>query len=424
MSVAATARLATRAPLQRWLPGLPWAAIERIQGRRVRAVVHYAHEHVPYYRDVMRKAGLSPADIEGASDLARLPMIERHQLQADPEYFVAQGVSRRDWVTLASGGSTGRPVSVMRDPRSALDTAIHAQRARSLIARRLGSFRFREAVFVPGESSGGTLDAALRSSSMLKPELRGPRLPLSLFDPPAAHVDALEEFRPEVYAGYGSYIEAMFAHADATGRPAHRPQVVTYAADQLSDEMRARIAERGISIFSTYQSIEGGQTGFECERHDGFHVNADFCPLRIESGEVVISDLTNRATVLLNYRLGDVAEEMPACACGITLPKISFLRGRTRDWLKLASGESVHPQTASALIRKELEVLQYQVVQVEVGRFELRLVTAEGCDRAALGGRLERGFRERFDADVDLRFVDEIPRTKAGKLRPVICLVD
>ena len=424
MSVAATARLATRAPLQRWIPGLPWAAIERIQARRVRAAVRYAHAHVPYYRDALRKSGLAPADIEGADDLARLPVIERAQLQADPEYFVAQGVSRRGWVQLASGGSTGRPVSVMRDPRSALDTAIHAQRARSLIARRLGSFRFREAVFVPGESSGGTLDAALRSSSLLKPELRGPRLALSLFDPPAAHVDALEEFRPQVYAGYGSYVEAMFAHAESTGRPVHRPEVVTYAADTLSDEMRARIARAGISIFSTYQSIEAGQTGFECERHDGFHVNADFCPVRIDAGEVLISDLTNRATVLLNYRLGDVAEDMPPCGCGIALPKISFLRGRTRDWLKLASGASVHPQSASALIRKELEVLQYQVIQVEVGRFELKLVTAEGCDRAALGRRLARGFRERFDAEVEPRFVDEIPRTKAGKLRPVVCLVD
>ena len=35
-----------------------------------------------------------------------------------------------------------------------------------------------------------------------------------------------------------------------------------------------------------------------------------------------------------------------------------------------------------------------------------------------------RGFQERFDAEVELHFVDEIPRTKAGKLRPVVCLVD
>jgi hypothetical protein len=42
------------------------------------------------------------------------------------------------------------------------------------------------------------------------------------------------------------------------------------------------------------------------------------------SGEVVVSNLVNRETVLLNYRLGDVAASLPdRCPCGRSLPLLS-----------------------------------------------------------------------------------------------------
>ncbi len=424
MSLAASGRVMLRAPLQRWVLELPASAITRLQARRVRDAVSYAYAHVPFYGEAMRRAGLSPADIRSGADLARLPVIERDQLQADPERFVAQGVSRKGWVTLATGGSTGSPVRVLRDARSVLDTSIHAQRSRSLLARAVGSFRWNEAVFSPSAGSGITLAEAFRSSSLLKPELRGARRAFSLFEPVSAHIDGLESFRPDVYAGYGSYVDAMLTHAAATGRPRHLPKAVTYAADPMSDECRAWAAEHGIQVLSTYQAVESGQVGFECSRHDGFHVNADFCPARVEDGQVITSDLTNRATVLLNYRLGDVARELPPCNCGIQLPKLSFLEGRTADWLRGPSGESLHPQTAKVLLRQKSEVLRYQIVQVERGRFEVSLVVREDCEREGLSTRLQEEFTRAFEAGVEVRFVDELPRTRAGKVRPVVSLVD
>lgn len=49
-------------------------------------------------------------------------------------------------------------------------------------------------------------------------------------------------------------------------------------------------------------------------------------------GEIVISNLTNRATVLLNYKLGDVVPlGRSACHCGCTLPTIDVIEGRADD---------------------------------------------------------------------------------------------
>jgi len=65
--VAAVAARERRVP--HWSPD----RIERLQRRRVRAIVAYAYENVPFYRDVMRDRGLAPEDFRGAEDLARLP---------------------------------------------------------------------------------------------------------------------------------------------------------------------------------------------------------------------------------------------------------------------------------------------------------------------------------------------------------------
>jgi phenylacetate-CoA ligase len=432
--IAGSARVAAVAPLQRWVPMAPASLIARLRDRRVRAAIAHAHAHVPYYRETMRRLGLRPCDIRSADDLARLPVIEREQLQSDPEYFASAGGPRAGWVTLQSGGSTGRPITVFRDLASVFTANIHAQRQRSLVARQVQRFRFREAVITPPSSSGGAIADAFRRSSLLSPALRTEKLVLSLFEEPARHVEALERFRPHVVAGYGSYIEALFAHFEATGRPRHLPSVVTYAADPLSDSGRALITDvLGICILSTYQSIESGMIGFECTEHAGFHRNEDFCPVRIvdadgeavpagQSGDVVISDLTNRATMLLNYRLGDLAGTRPDCTCGIRLPMLSFLEGRTVEWVMDAEGRRAPPQAVKALLRRETEVRRYQVINRAPGRFDVALVVAPACDAEATRGRLEQAFAAQFGAGTatTVRFVDRLPRTEGGKVRGVI----
>ena len=95
-------------------------------------------------------------------------------------------------------------------------------------------------------------------------------------------------------------------------------------------------------------------------------------------GEVVISNLVNRATVLLNYRLGDVALRKPrTCTCGRTLPLLSALEGRVEDILSLPNGTFVHPMAIWNIFKSRTEVLRYQLIQRTADRFELRLVMTD-----------------------------------------------
>src|SRR6185369_15829969 len=113
----------------------------------------------------------------------------------------------------------------------------------------------------------------------------------------------------------------------------------------------------GIPVISSYQSCEFLRIAHQCERRGGFHLYSDQVALRVidergndvapgATGEAVASNLVNRATVLLNFRLGDrIALDAARCACGRTLPLIAAIDGRNDDLLLRRSGERVHEST-------------------------------------------------------------------------------
>ncbi len=90
---------------------------------------------------------------------------------------------------------------------------------------------------------------------------------------------------------------------------------------------------------------------------------------------MVISNLTNRATVFLNYRLGDIATPgLGPCPCGRTLPVIEDLKGRSDDLLWLASGRPMHSLAVMPYLQAVAGVVQVQIVQNAARRFTVRAV--------------------------------------------------
>jgi phenylacetate-CoA ligase len=137
---------------------------------------------------------------------------------------------------------------------------------------------------------------------------------------------------------------------------------------------------------------------------------------------VVVSNLINRGTVLLNYRLGDLAMLLPdPCPCGRSLPLLSQPQGRSDEWLTLPSGRRAHPQTAISVVRFAPGLWQFQITQVTPGLLHLSVVVDDTLDRAQFVARV----REELPAalgeplEVQVQFVDSIPRTPGGKVRTV-----
>lgn len=395
-------------------------------------MVDHAWRTVPWYRETIRGLGLRPEDLRTAGDLARLPFLEGRDLQVRPDALASTEHPPQRCLTLRSGGTTGMPRGVRHDPGSLIANVAHGERDRALVARHVGRWAgYRQLSFAPPSASGPEIQAFVMERTIRPAGARIERLAASVFEDFESAAARIDRDRPDVVQGYGSYVGPLFRHIAADGRRRHRPKVVTYSSDPLPDADRALIEDLGIPVLGRYQAVEALKIAFQCGAGPWMHVNEDLYPVRIvdeggnsvpdgEPGRVVISNLVNRATVLLNYRLEDRARRLPGtCPCGRTLPRISLPEGRSDDWVALPSGAVLHPQAVRSIFTDEAGVWQYQVVQESPSRFQVNLVVDPAADREELGRRAESKFAARLGpgTTVAVAFVQALARTPGGKVR-------
>jgi phenylacetate-CoA ligase len=433
-----TTFLALRAHGQTRFPFIDPDEVRTARDRAVRRMVGHAWRTVPWYREALRARGLRREDLTTAGDLARLPFLEGHDLQVRPDSLASTEHPRDRCLTLRSGGSTGTPHGVRHDPGSVIANVAHGERDRAIVARHLGRWAgYRQLSFAPPFASGPEIQAFVGERTVRPAGARIERLTASVFEDFDAAAARIDRERPDVVQGYGSYVGALFRHISADGRQRHRPRVVTYSSDALSEADRRLIEEElGIPVLGRYQAIEALKIAFQCGAGPWMHVNEDLYPVRIvddagrtvadgEPGHVVVSNLVNRATVLLNYRLEDRARRVPGpCPCGRTLPRMSVPEGRSDDWIALPSGEVLHPLAVRTLFVDEAEVWEYQVIQESPTRFRVNLVVAPGAAREELGRRAESKFAARLGpgTTVAIAFVGKLARTPGGKVRGFVRL--
>ncbi|MGQ9663373.1 MAG: phenylacetate--CoA ligase family protein [Kiritimatiellia bacterium] len=412
--------------------------IARDQARRVRSIVRYAWRHVPYYRETIRKLGITPDDFRSADDLAKLPVLHREQIQRDPEFFKSEVGNRDSWLTLRSEGSTGRPIRVSHSKAEILYLAAISGRFRAIVHKTIGrKFGYRETHILTRESSNSKIRNYWAQNALLLDGIPARLQRLALTDSPETNLRLINAFKPDALYSYGSYLGLLFETVHAKKLTIRKPKLVAYGADQLPFSSRQLIHETfGIPTFSMYHSIEFSRLAFECERHTGLHVNADMFPVRITDaegrtlpegaeGEVVASNLLNTATVLLNYRLGDLATALPPCPCGRSLPLISYPQGRCADWIRLPSGAFFHVANLFAEYNYS-GVWQWQLIQETPLRYVLKLVIDPATDRALVLRLFRQILVQVFGpkAETEIRIVDSIERMPSGKHRVFISLMN
>jgi phenylacetate-CoA ligase len=316
-------------------------------------------------------------------------VLDRELVRTSPRLFIAETAAGRDGLSFFTSGSTGTPLEVRHDRRSLLANLAFGERERTLMIERSGgSFRPKE-LYVGGEHSTFQKVIAFYHESVLLP-VRPRRRFVPVTRPIEEIADIANAERPDVLVGYGGWIDLFFKTIAAKGIKVHLPKMVLYMAEALPHGGREHIEGHfGIPVYSRYSAAEAFKIGFFCEQRTGFHLHEDLCRVRIvgqngqtlpdgQQGQVVLSNLINRASVLLNYPVGDVAAMSSAiCPCGRTFRLLSELEGRVEDILPLPGGRFVHPRAVWQVLKDAREILQYQLVQRQPHRFELSLVTAD-----------------------------------------------
>ena len=79
----------------------------QLQLSKLKAIVKYAHDNVPFYNSEYKRMGISPDDINELADIGMLPTVTKAQLQEHPEEFISNKFKNKKLIKIFTSGTSG-----------------------------------------------------------------------------------------------------------------------------------------------------------------------------------------------------------------------------------------------------------------------------------------------------------------------------
>lgn len=393
--------------------------LESIRNEKLQKLVAFCYKEVPFYREMFNDGGVNPDSIKSMDDLSVLPIIDKQTVRENAEIIKPDSLAKIPHIMEHTSGSTG---SSLVFPQS-IDNVRDLWAVFWRFWNRLGI-------------DFGTEYADFGSRTIVPPSQSNPpfwRTSKPLFQVKFSAFHGNEENYMEYFKeikrrgltwihGYPSCIMPFASFVVEHDLKLDRPMVaVTASAENLYDYQRSIIRKAfGVEPHALYGLTEATACIGEDSEHD-YVVEEDYSVVEfVESGDfsrIVGTNLTNYAFPLLRYDTGDLAVLENRFKDGRRV--INRVDGRSGELLSLPDGGKVG--ALSALFTESSTIKEAQIYQKNNYSVEIRFVPLSedyGEDIAVA----EKRFLDRTKRLLPVTFkrVDEIERTKRGKLRYVI----
>lgn len=367
-----------------------WLSPERLrelQEERLRRLMRHAYRNVAYYRARMRELKLHPDDVRTLDDLAKLPLLNKHDIRKHLHFDLMQeGVSHADLVRITTSGNTGEPFVCYADRRQVEFRIAAALRARSWTGHRDGDAWFRV--------SHDPQEIELSETWEGRRQLRRAACQLV----PISHLtearlgeicDQFVRARPSLIEGDTEMLVLLAQRLAARGVTSTGAKAVVTFGQTLSDRARKAIEEAfGGAVFDAYGCRELARIAEESDSHQGHLVASEGFIVEVlvdgrpaapgELGEVVVTDLSGFAMPLIRYRLGDMAEAAAwreKSPCGRGLARLGRIYGRPQSILRGSDGRLLPGSFLSDLVReRDYAIQRLNVIHEQPGDMTLEIV--------------------------------------------------
>ena len=76
------------------------------QNKKLREIIKYAYDNVPFYHEKFKRAQLKPDDIKTVDDLSKLPIVRKDEIKQNLERMVSKEYDVSKLKMLRTSGST------------------------------------------------------------------------------------------------------------------------------------------------------------------------------------------------------------------------------------------------------------------------------------------------------------------------------
>ncbi|MDR1916910.1 MAG: phenylacetate--CoA ligase [Synergistaceae bacterium] len=358
--------------------------LRTLQSERLAKTVKHVYENVEYYKNLMDKSGVAPADIRSVDDLHKLPFLTKDDLRdAYPYGLLAKPLS--DVVRIQStSGTTGKRV-VAFYTQNDIDLWDECC-ARAIVAAGGGKDDVVHVSYGYGLFTGGP---GLNGGSH---KVGSMTLPMS-----SGNTERQIQFMVDLEStilcctpSYAAYLAETIIGMGLQDKIKLKAGI--FGAEAWSEEMRRDIEKNmRIKAYDIYglTEISGPGVSFECSEQTGMHINEDHFIAEIidpdtgkvlpegEKGELVFTCISKEAFPLIRYRTRDICVlTRKECSCGRTFIKMTKPMGRSDDML-IIRGVNVFPSQIETVLLSSGMTPNYRIILDRVNHMDTFEVQVE-----------------------------------------------
>jgi phenylacetate-CoA ligase len=342
-------------PSPRRIEKTPLKELKEIQNRRLRHLVKWAYERTGLYRRKFEEAGLKPKDIRNVEDLKKFPLTRYLEdfVKTPLSDKLAVPMAEVKEVSSTSGTLSGFTQPFMMTKKEAKAYYQNESRVRAIcgvtpadVVQVLTGFEccrngyyYLGSTVLMDHAGRRNMDHQIRLTQVMG-------------------VTVLEHLP--------SHVLLYFERAKQLGIDIRKTKLrmVVGVGEGWAEAYRKKVEkEYGIPFRSAYGLVETSVVAGECQVGGGMHAVMDNFVIEVidpetgknltpgEEGELVITPLNNVAMPIIRYRTGDVGSLIPyeRCKCGNTHQKISLVRGRVSQFIKVG-GNRILPMDIEEVV--------------------------------------------------------------------------
>ncbi|HSI20934.1 MAG TPA: hypothetical protein VLA04_04545 [Verrucomicrobiae bacterium] len=398
------------------------AQLEEMQWQKLQKLLVHSYEHVPYYRSLFEKAGITPADITSPKDLAKLPVTTKADLRAAGlEATSADNHKEFGSYMDSTSGSTGQPFQFRGDVEARDLSTAYTLRSWNWGGYAVGHPYVSLWGFHKQDTSNKLFNRLMRNTY------------LSAFDLDDSFDDfiaIIRQRKPMLITAYTASMVKFAKMIKDRGITDITIPVVIPTSENLYDHHRALIEEAVHGkVYDRYGSRELGAVASECSEQDGLHINmesfiVEYLPEKeTKSNRLIITHLDKYSMPLIRYDTGDLGKPGPkkVCPCGLAHQKIAAIDGRVTDFITLKDGSTVPYLFFNySLEQYGSKIRQFQISQPSVEKIVVKVVATKEFSKSEqkeLATLLEKGMRNM--CVVEVKPVEKISLAKSGKFQIV-----
>ena len=410
--------------------------LKNYQDLRVRAVVRYAYDFVPFYHRWFNLHKVSPFEIQTVEDLAKVPVVGKDEFRrASAGDLVSREYDISRLKVLQSSGSTGKPFRFLISKNE--DDWRKAIYLRANIS--CGQHARDKWVFITAPRHFGDTTGIQRKLGVFAQTL------VSVFDDVSNQLDLIRKNGADIIDGYSGALFLVAKEAEREG--ANINPALLFGSSDSVDNYQRRFMEKvfGAPYLDQYGCSEVNRVAWQCPLRDGYHLDVDSVITQFvdedgensgdgEEGEVVLTSLFNFAMPFIRYSLGDIGQSSNAsCSCGRVFPLMQSVKGRRDSFVILPDGRVFSPRiltVAMSEFRFYRNIDQFRIVQRRKDLFDIYLKLQKEYKNTStianeLIGHLSQTLRvEGLDVNFNVQFVEEMQLSNTGRLRAVFSEVN